>query len=176
MTSYVTNDEAAAYIGVNFSSTAELASVISAVSRVVDNMCGDFFGRAGTTDDPEDRTFTADGGLVTFGPFNSLVEAVEASADFELVDPPRRSEPVPYRQLTTGASQITVSGVWGWPQVPEAVRQACLLQTARLFKRAESPLGVAGFGEFGVVRVSRLDPDVSEMLAPYRRGDWWGVA
>jgi hypothetical protein len=35
-------------------------------------------------------------------------------------------------------------------------------------KRQESPLGVAGFGEFGVVRVSRLDPDIDAMLQPYK--------
>jgi hypothetical protein len=38
-----------------------------------------------------------------------------------------------------------------------------------VFKRADSPLGVAGFGEFGVVRVTQLDPDVKALLEPYRR-------
>jgi hypothetical protein len=52
--------------------------------------------------------------------------------------------------------------------VPAQVKQACRLQVARVMKRQESPLGVAGFGEFGVVRVSRLDPDIDAMLQPYK--------
>lgn len=63
---------------------------------------------------------------------------------------------------------MRISGVWGWPAVPDAVKAACRIQVSRVFKRADSPLGVAGFGEFGVVRVSRLDPDVESLLAPYR--------
>jgi hypothetical protein len=65
--------------------------------------------------------------------------------------------------------EVTVTGVFGWPAVPAAVKQACRLQVARVFKRADSPLGVAGFGEFGVVRVTQLDPDVKALLEPYRR-------
>jgi hypothetical protein len=39
----------------------------------------------------------------------------------------------------------------------------------RQYKRYDSPLGVAGFGDMGAVRVSRIDPDIQSMLAPYRR-------
>jgi len=40
---------------------------------------------------------------------------------------------------------------------------------ARLFKRLDSPLGVAGFGDMGAIRVSRfLDSDVEQLLMPYR--------
>jgi hypothetical protein len=42
-----------------------------------------------------------------------------------------------------------------------------IMQAARLYKRRRSPEGVAGFAEFGVVRVSRVDPDVAELLKPY---------
>lgn len=63
---------------------------------------------------------------------------------------------------------IRVTGTWGWPAVPAMVKQACRLQTARVLKRQESSLGVAGFGEFGVVRVSRIDPDIDSMLQPYK--------
>jgi hypothetical protein len=45
----------------------------------------------------------------------------------------------------------------------------------RLFKRLDSPLGVAGFGDLGVMRVSRgLDPDVAQLIEGYRR--FQGVA
>jgi hypothetical protein len=54
--------------------------------------------------------------------------------------------------------------------VPEPIKQACILQSARVYKRYDSPLGVAGFGDLGAIRVSRfLDPDVAQMVEPYRR-------
>jgi hypothetical protein len=40
---------------------------------------------------------------------------------------------------------------------------------SRLFKRNDSPLGVAGFGDMGVMRVSRFDPDIEALIAPYKR-------
>jgi hypothetical protein len=64
---------------------------------------------------------------------------------------------------------VRVTGTWGWSSVPIAVKQATILQAARIFKRLDSPLGVAGFGDMGVVRVgSRLDPDVQHLIDPYR--------
>jgi hypothetical protein len=64
---------------------------------------------------------------------------------------------------------VKVTGTWGWASVPIAIKQATILQAARIFKRLDSPLGVAGFGDMGVVRVgSRLDPDVQHLVDPYR--------
>jgi hypothetical protein len=64
---------------------------------------------------------------------------------------------------------VKITGVWGWASVPMAVKQATILQAARIFKRNDSPLGVAGFGDMGVVRVgARLDPDVQHLVDPYR--------
>ncbi len=65
---------------------------------------------------------------------------------------------------------VKVTAVYGWPSVPIAITQACVIQSSRLFKRLDSPLGVAGFGDMGAVRVSRyLDPDVEQLIAPYRK-------
>lgn len=65
---------------------------------------------------------------------------------------------------------VKVTAVFGWPSVPIAITQACVIQASRLFKRLDSPLGVAGFGDMGAVRVSRyLDPDVEQLIAPYRK-------
>jgi hypothetical protein len=62
-----------------------------------------------------------------------------------------------------------ITGTWGWPAVPTAVKQATIIQSSRLFKRLDSPLGVAGFGDMGAIRVGRyLDPDVEQLLMPYR--------
>jgi hypothetical protein len=65
---------------------------------------------------------------------------------------------------------VQVTAVFGWPSVPEPVTQATIIQASRIFKRYDSPLGVAGFGELGAIRVSRfLDPDMAQLVEPYRR-------
>lgn len=65
---------------------------------------------------------------------------------------------------------VKVTAVYGWPNVPSTVTQACLLQASRLTARAQSPLGVAGFGDMGIMRVSRgLDPDVAQLIDGYRK-------
>lgn len=69
-----------------------------------------------------------------------------------------------------GEATVQVSGVFGWATaVPTDIKQACNLLAIRQYKRYDSPLGVAGFGDIGVVRVSRIDPDVDALLAPYRK-------
>jgi hypothetical protein len=65
---------------------------------------------------------------------------------------------------------VEVTAVFGWPSVPEPVTQATIIQASRIFKRYDSPLGVAGFGDLGAIRVSRfLDPDMAHLVEPYRR-------
>ena len=69
-----------------------------------------------------------------------------------------------------GNALVRVTGTWGWASVPDAITQACVIQAARIFKRNDSPLGIAGFGDMGVLRVGRaLDPDVQQLVEPYRR-------
>jgi hypothetical protein len=62
---------------------------------------------------------------------------------------------------------VQVVGTFGWASVPTAITQACILQSARYYKRADSPMGVAGFDTMGVVRLARIDPDISTLLEPY---------
>lgn len=70
----------------------------------------------------------------------------------------------------TRLDRVQVTALWGWPAVPDAVTQACLIKASRLFHRKDSPQGIAGFGEFGPVRLSRgEDQDVMGLLDPYRR-------
>jgi hypothetical protein len=64
---------------------------------------------------------------------------------------------------------VRITGVWGWPAVPIAIKQATVIQSSRLYKRLDSPLGVAGFGDMGAIRVGRyLDPDVEQLAMPFR--------
>jgi hypothetical protein len=48
-----------------------------------------------------------------------------------------------------------------------ALNLGLIMQAARLDKRSASPEGVAGVNDFGVVRISRYDPDIETMLAPF---------
>jgi hypothetical protein len=64
---------------------------------------------------------------------------------------------------------VRITGVWGFPAVPTAIKQATIIQSSRLYKRLDSPLGVAGFGDMGAIRVGRyLDPDVEQLAMPFR--------
>jgi hypothetical protein len=64
---------------------------------------------------------------------------------------------------------IRVTARWGWSEVPSDVKQAALIEGARLFGRRYSHNGLIGQGEFEF-RVSRLeDPDAAMLLAPYNR-------
>lgn len=67
-----------------------------------------------------------------------------------------------------GRTLVEVTARWGWPTVPDAIREATVLLAARQFRRLDSPLGVAGFGDLGAIVVRRIDPDVASMIAPYR--------
>jgi len=62
---------------------------------------------------------------------------------------------------------VEVTARWGWPEVPEPVRSATAILAGRLFKRADSLLGVAGFGDLGAITLRAVDPDVQRMLSPY---------
>lgn len=65
---------------------------------------------------------------------------------------------------------VRVTATWGWPSVPTDIVQATIVQALRLWKRPDTPLGVAGFGDIGAIRLAAgLDPDVQQILEPYRR-------
>lgn len=68
-----------------------------------------------------------------------------------------------------GEATVEINGTFGWSAVPIAIKQATLMLAQRQFKRYDSPLGVTGVGELGVIRVSRIDPDVQALVSPFRR-------
>lgn len=70
-----------------------------------------------------------------------------------------------------GEATVKITGVWGWSAVPTAVKQATVLQAARIFKRNDSPTGIiGGLGEMGAIRVGvQLDPDVKHLIDVYRK-------
>jgi hypothetical protein len=68
-----------------------------------------------------------------------------------------------------GETTVEVKGTFGWASVPTAIKFATILLSSRLYKRMDSPLGVAGMGDIGVVRVSRIDPDIDALIQPFKK-------
>jgi hypothetical protein len=64
----------------------------------------------------------------------------------------------------SATARVRVTAVWGWPAVPEEIVAACMIQSARLYKRKDSPEGVLGSAEWGVARLTRIDPDVAASI------------
>lgn len=171
-----------------------LTRVSKAISRGLERYTGRQFNDAGT---PSARVFTADAGRAMyvddFSTVTGLLVDVDNDGDgvFEQSVPAADflTHPLggvvngvpgfPFFRLTLrrpaltwlpcdeGAVQVTAR--WGWTTVPDDVKSAALIKAARLFGRRYSVNGLIGQGEF-VFRVTRnADPDVVELLAPYRR-------
>lgn len=197
---YATLDEIKAWLetGPGTTNDTMLENVVTSVSRWIDQYCQRHFWQ--TTANTIRVFDACDSYELRLGEFNELVTVVSlktddnldgtfettwSASDYQLL--PRNAsaapEQRPFREVRAVASRtfpkrgridreglIEISGTWGWPAVPLAVREACLLQSTRIFKRRYSPEGIAGYSEFGIVRVSgRLDADVETMLNPYRR-------
>ena len=66
-----------------------------------------------------------------------------------------------------GGQRVQVTARWGWPAVPDEIQEATVLLALRLARRKDSPEGVLGSSEWGVVRLSRTDPDVGALVGPF---------
>ena len=71
----------------------------------------------------------------------------------------------------TGPLAKITTARWGWPSIPQAATQANLIQAVRLYKRKDSPFGIAGSpAEGNALRLlARLDPDVQLLLEGLER-------
>ena len=81
---------------------------------------------------------------------------------------------IPFVWPLSHRDRIQITGVFGWPSVPLAVKQAALLLAADIFRRKDAPFGIAGFGELGVVRIQG-NPMVTQLLKRYITGQRVGV-
>lgn len=71
-------------------------------------------------------------------------------------------------------TKVRVTALFGWAQVPGAVKMATLIQASRLFSRRYAPFGVAGNPEVGQLRLlDKLDVDLITSVRPYLR--IWGA-
>ena len=167
--------------------------VIEAASRAIDGYCERRFFTAGT----ETRFYSAENAYVvhtddiagtaitveTAAGFDGEYDETWTPADYQL-EPLNRTATglsFPITRLRAvgdllfpsdplGETAVRITGVFGFgTAIPAAVKQACIISSLRQYQRFASPLGVAGFGEMGAVRVARMDPDVMSMLAPFRK-------
>lgn len=193
--SYATLSELKARLGIDSGITtddAALTNALATVSRNIEQMTGRQFNDADTVSARVYRPVTycrvavddfhTDTGLIvqTDDGDDGTFETTWAAADFELepvngvVDgqpgwPYRSIRAVEGRQWIMGRrATVKITARWGWSAVPAAVKEATLIAAEETFKLKDSPYGVAGFGEFGVVRI-RESAKVATLLAPYRR-------
>jgi hypothetical protein len=160
-----------------------LGQLLDAASRQVDGWCGRVFSSGTGT-----RRVTADSAdlLILPDDLHSMSAiAMDWDADqaheypWALTDVDLQPYPGPYQivrprrglAFPTHRYGIEITGVWGFGlTVPDAIREATLLQAARLYKRKDAPFGIAGTADHGQLQtISRVDPDVNELIAPYIR-------
>ncbi|MFG2056686.1 phage gp6-like head-tail connector protein [Micromonospora sp. NPDC048930] len=83
------------------------------------------------------------------------------------VEPPDPGEPITVLRASCWPRDETlrITARYGWPALPSTIAQAALIQALRLYKRRDTPEGVAGSAEWGgVIRMARLDPDVAALV------------
>lgn len=157
-----------------------LESIIEAASRTIDSDTGRYFYKSATDEtryyiaDYCDKQFTDDIVSVTTLATDSdddrtYVDTWSASDDFDLVPYNAAADGRPYTAIEVrggGAYSfpmyrkgVKVTGIFGWPSVPKKIEQACILLSARMFKRLTTPLGVASMAALGEVMVSIKDKD-----------------
>lgn len=163
---------------------ALLSKALTAASRSIDRACGRRFYLDETA---SARTFNPTGKVV-FDVFGARLLIDDAGAAPTLVETGSGGSFTPVsgyetgpdnalargRAITSllstssswghGTGRVRVTAQWGWPAVPEEIEQATLIQASRLYKRKDSPEGVMGSSEWGVVRLSRRDPDVWALI------------
>lgn len=166
-----------------------LASVADAAAERIDAYCGRTFSVASGVStwlvEParvgwriETPDFASTSGLVVETTFDHV--AWSSTSAF-VAYPLNHLDGFPYTEIrfTTAAPPaaqdarptVRVTAPFGWASTPAPVEFANKLQAARWFRRKDTPDGLAGGGDFGIVRVnSKLDPDVADSLNQYRRG------
>jgi hypothetical protein len=198
MGSYVALSELKSALGITVSTDdAFLNLAIDSAEQSIDDLCGRKFSADGSA---SARTYRAQPYLAVTDDISTLTGLVVktdtsgdgtfdttwASTDYQ-VEPLNnllKTTPRSVNNLRAvgsytfpvygdGLAAVEVTAKWGWPAVPDSIKQAALMLASRLYGRKASPMGVIGVGDFGPVRISRSDPDIAHLLMDYRRA---GVA
>lgn len=168
-----------------------LEQIIEAVSRKIDLRCRRVFykgtqTRYYTPDNPallmtHDIVEAASFELYADNDGDGVFETQWQSTDYVLEPFDAETDGVPYtmvRRATSGVwafpnvtKGVKIVAKFGYPNLPAPIVSACLLQSERLFKRYATPLGSESLSAFGTttLQMPALDPDVEDLIAPYRR-------
>ena len=186
---YVTPDELKAYLRITDTiDDAQFGPAIAAASRAIDQHTDRQFGQLEAA---EPMVYTArwstargrwlieiDDLMTSTG---LIVTTVDGPITFKLYPANAAVKGKPWTRLlvdqdsavqpTGDVDEITVTGQFGWLEVPEAVKQAAKLQAGRVFQRRDALFGVAGSPESGseVRLLAKVDPDVAVSLRDYVR-------
>lgn len=74
-----------------------------------------------------------------------------------------------------GFPRIVVTATWGWAATPNAVKEATRIIAKDILQQRNNNSGVAGFGEYGAIRV-RMNPIAIDLLKPLQRQEAFGIA
>ena len=105
-----------------------------------------------------------------------------AGTDYNLAPGNAALDGWPYTELDVSVSYpknfpkgvyrgVKVTGVFGWPAVPNAVKQAAIIQASAVWSSRTSPFGIIGSADLGgILRQTRaLHPEAQVLLDAYRR-------
>jgi hypothetical protein len=195
---YCTTEELKSRLGITDTADDPQAFLaVAAASRAIDGYCDRYFSRitATRTYVPRSLYETRTDDLVSVtalatdpagtAPQGGTFPVSWPAGSFQLLpyNPGKTGEPWPYTRiravggltfpwviplLLMRMDRVQVTGVFGWPAVPEDVHTATLMTATDLFKSKDAPFGIAGMSEFGVVRI-QANPGVAQLLGPYRR-------
>lgn len=170
-----------------------ISSVIDSVSRAIDNETGRYFGVDATTStryftaQDTDRLYTDEIStateleVYTDDDGDGTYETTWSATDYNLGPYNAALKEWPYEFLEVSADgsytfprikkAVKIVAKFGWAAVPAPIAAAALLQSERIFKRFDTPLGAAASNALGIQQLQfpKLDPDVMQLIAPYRR-------
>jgi hypothetical protein len=120
-----------------------------------------------TTDDNGDGTYETTwtaGTDYVLAPANNALDGWPYTSIETSVTWPRNFPKAVYRA-------VKVIGVFGWPAVPSAVKQAAIIQAGAVWSSRTSPFGIIGSQDLGgILRQTRaLHPEAAILLEQYRR-------
>lgn len=193
---YCTLDELKARLDLlDTANDAVLEQTIEAASRTVDMLCSRHFYASTETryytpefwDELRMDDLVSVTTLKTDEDADGVYETTWGATDFVLDPPNAASDGRPYTRVAitpAGAHAfpmyqrrgVQITGSFGWPSVPVAIREATLMLAARYFKRKDAPMGAQiGNADMGALTIPGKDPDVDRLLMGYRAFDVIGV-
>lgn len=193
---YLTLPEFKQYLSIgDTTDDTELELAVEAASRALDDACGQRFWqdpsatvRYFTPQQPHTMLLaSAASDLESVGIVSVTSLAVDTTGDgsyatswaegTEYYLAPRAADEAdrPYTSLRTlhgwsfpaGHETVKVTGIFGWPEVPDVIKKACAIQAAKLFQVSKD--GGGGLTDFGNAGGSRyLERSVELLIRPYR--------